>query len=190
MELSLWCWSCGLLICLLLGSSVKCICRNFLNTLSHNNSFFLSFLFYFDRVCITRLAWNCSVVKNDLECLSLLPPGCWAYRRVLAAKRGLYEPGNGTQGLCARPTLYQLSHVSSSGLVLSHTFLWPIWSSEKLYRHTHTFWNVLQFIVWAQLSWLGKFRAVVSETLGSSSLPFCQLLVSRLFMETNFAVMF
>lgn len=182
-----------LLVCLLLGSSVKCLCRNFLNTLSHNNSFFLSFLFYFDRVCITQagLVLLCSQKWPWVSESLASGAECWDYRRVLAAKRGLCEPGNRTQGLCARPTLYQLSHVSSSGFgFVTHIFMTHMVIREVIPPHTHTFWNALQFIVWAQLSWLGKFRAVVSETLGSSSLPFCQLLVSRLLMDTNFTVVF
>lgn len=90
-----------------------------------------------------RQAWNCSVVKNDLECLSLLPQECWDYRHVLAAKCGYVNLGMEPK-VCV---LGELSHVPSPGAVLSHTFLWPIWSSEKLYiittTATNTFWNVL-----------------------------------------------
>lgn len=76
------------------------------------------FFFNFDTaLCSPGWPETCYAVKNDLECLVLLPPESWDHRHVLATTSGLYGLGTEARVLCVRQTLYQPSHIPNLSLL-------------------------------------------------------------------------
>lgn len=98
---------------------------------------------------------TCYAIKNDLECLVLLPPESWDHRHVLATTSGLYGLGTEARVLCVRQTLYQPSHipnlsllrVSVTHILMAHVAIKE--GSSKFFTAAtmYAFWNVLQLDV-------------------------------------------